>query len=149
MHFFLFRKAIRKLPGDVIREVPLPEPEQTDGFGSRAQTGIICRKMGAKRVLVVTDKNIHGLGVHEKVLLSLRDSGIPFTVFCEIDSEPTVDVIRAGSRHCLVRHRCPQPRPGRSAGRRPFRRRRRPQESGMRAPGAGKLAPGAGKSEGY
>lgn len=101
MHFFLFRKAIRKLPGDVIQGVPLPEPELTDGFGSRAQAGIICRKMGAKSVLVVTDKNIHGLGFHEKILLSLRDSGIPFTVFCEIDSEPTVEVIRAGRKAAL------------------------------------------------
>lgn len=101
MHFFLFRKAIRKLPGDVIREVPLPEPELTEGFGSREQAGRICSAMGAKSVLVVTDRNIHGLGFHEKVLRSLRDSGIPFTVFSDIDSEPTVDVIRAGRKTAL------------------------------------------------
>ncbi len=101
MHFFLFRKAIRKLPGDVIREVPLPEPELTEGFGSREQTGRICGEIGAKSVLVVTDRNIHGLGFHEKILCSLRDSGIPFTVFCDIDSEPTVDVIRAGRKTAL------------------------------------------------
>ena len=45
MHFFFFRKAIRKLPGDVIREIPLPEPELTDGFGSRDQAGRICREI--------------------------------------------------------------------------------------------------------
>ena len=70
MHFFLFRKAIRKLPGDVIREVALPEPELTEGFGSREQTGRIC-------------------------------SGIPFSVFCDIDLEPTVDIIRAGRKAAL------------------------------------------------
>ncbi len=101
MHFFLFRKAIRKLPGDVIREVPLPEPELTEGFGSREQVGRICSATGAKSVLVVTDRNIHGLGFHEKILRSLRDSGIPFTVFSDIDSEPTVDVIRAGRKTAL------------------------------------------------
>lgn len=101
MHFFLFRKAIRKLPGDVIREVSLPEPEVTDGFGSRGQTGAICRKMDAKSVMVVTDRNIHGLGFHEKVLASLRDNGIPFEVFCDIDSEPTIDIIRSGRKAAL------------------------------------------------
>lgn len=101
MHFFLFRKAIRKLPGDVIREVALPEPELTEGFGFREQTGRICSGMGARSVLVVTDRNIHGLGFHEKVLASLRDSGIPFSVFCDIDLEPTVDIIRAGRKAAL------------------------------------------------
>lgn len=101
MHFFLFRKAIRKLPGDVIREVPLPEPELTDGFGSREQTGRICKDLGARSVLVVTDRNIHGLGFHEKILASLRDSGIPFTVFSEIDSEPTIGIIQAGRKAAL------------------------------------------------
>ena len=101
MHFYLFRKAIRKLPGDVIREVPMPEPELTEGFGSREQVGRICAGMHVKSVLVVTDRNIHGLGFHEKILRSLRDNGIAFTVFCDIDSEPTVDVIRAGRKAAL------------------------------------------------
>ena len=101
MHFFLFRKTIRKLPGDVIRGVALPEPELSEGFGSRAETGRICQEMGVRCVLLVTDRNIHGLGFHEKVLASLRDSGIPFTVFCDIDSEPTVDIIRAGRKAAL------------------------------------------------
>lgn len=101
MHFFLFRKTIRKLPGDVIRGVALPEPELSEGFGSRAEAGRICREMGAKCVLLVTDRNIHGLGFHEKILASLRDSGIPFAVFCDIDSEPTVDIIRAGRKAAL------------------------------------------------
>ncbi len=102
MHFFFFRKAIRKLPGDVIREIPLPEPELTDGFGSRDQAGRICREMGVKSVLVVTDRNIHGLGFHEKILSSLLENHIPFSVFCDIDSEPTVDIIEAGRKAALA-----------------------------------------------
>ena len=98
MHFYLPRKAIRKLPGDVIRVVPLPNPELTKGFGSRGQIGAICRGMGVRSVLVVTDRTIHALGFHEKMLESLRSAGVPFTVFCDIDSEPTADIIRAGRK---------------------------------------------------
>ena len=77
MHFFLFRKAIRKLPGDVIREVPLPEPELTEGFGSREQAGRICSAMGAKSVLVVTDRNIHGLGFMKRSCVPCVTAGFP------------------------------------------------------------------------
>lgn len=101
MHFYLFRKAIRKLPGDVIREVPLPDPELTEGFGAREKAGEICRNMGVKSVLVVTDRNIHGLGFHEKILVSLRNAGIPFSVFSDIDSEPTIAIIEAGRAAAL------------------------------------------------
>lgn len=98
MHFYLFRKAIRKLPGDVIQKVPLPEPELTEGFGARSEIGRLCGKAGLKSVLLVTDRNIHGLCFHEKILDSLEENGISFAVFCDIDSEPTVDIIRKGRR---------------------------------------------------
>lgn len=32
MAFYEFRKIIRKLPGKVIREIPLPKPAVTQGF---------------------------------------------------------------------------------------------------------------------
>lgn len=101
MHFYLFRKAVRKLPGDVIRGVPLPEPELTEGFGSRGKAGEICRAAGVKSVLLVTDRTIHGIGFHEKILSSLADAGIPCSVFCDIDSEPAVDIIKAGRTAAL------------------------------------------------
>ena len=96
MHFYLARKAVRKVPGGVIRKVPLPEPELTEGFGSREKAGALCRDMGVRSVLLVTDRNIHSIGFHEKILASLSEAGIPFAVFCDIDSEPTVEIIRAG-----------------------------------------------------
>ena len=62
MAFYEFRKIIRKLPGKVIREIPLPKPAVTHGFGTRGQIGGICRELGLKSVLLVTDQTVFRLG---------------------------------------------------------------------------------------
>ena len=96
MAFYLFRKIIRRLPGKVIRLVPLPEPKLTQGFGARGQIGEICAQMGLSSVLLVTDRNVAALGFPEKILRSLEENGVAAEVFSDIDSEPTVELIRAG-----------------------------------------------------
>ena len=96
MTFYHFRQRIRRLPGIVIREIPIPVPEVTEGYGAREKVGDICAEMGVSSVLVITDRTVRGLGFPEKVTASLASRGIPYAVFSEIDSEPTVDIIRAG-----------------------------------------------------
>ena len=39
MPFYLGRKAIRKVPGTVIKAAPIPKPEVIEGFGTREQAG--------------------------------------------------------------------------------------------------------------
>ncbi len=80
----------------MIREIPIPVPEVTEGYGAREKVGDICAEMGVSSVLVITDRTVRGLGFPEKVTASLASRGIPCAVFSEIDSEPTVDIIRAG-----------------------------------------------------
>ena len=46
MSFYLGRKAIRKVPGTVIKAAPVPRPEITKGCGSRDQVGKICEDAG-------------------------------------------------------------------------------------------------------
>ncbi len=102
MAFYEFRKIIRKLPGKVIREIPLPKPAVTQGFGTRGQIGGICRELGLKSVLLVTDQTVFRLGCHEKITASLEENGIRCTVFHEIDSEPTVGIVEAGRAAALA-----------------------------------------------
>jgi len=101
MPFYAERKTIRKIPGTVIKAVPIPEPELIQGFGSRAQVGTICVKEGFRSVLLVTDETLYGLGLHEKVLSSLEGNGVGCTVFHSIDSEPTVAIVRAGRKAAI------------------------------------------------
>ena len=102
MAFYEFRKIIRKLPGKVIREIPLPKPAVTHGFGTRGQIGGICRELGLKSVLLVTDQTVFRLGCHEKITASLEENGIRCRVFHEIDSEPTLGIVEAGRAAALA-----------------------------------------------
>ncbi len=98
MPFYLGRKAIRKIPGTVIKAAPIPKPEVIEGFGSRERVGELCEKAGFRSVLIVTDETLFGLGFHEKVAASLEEKGIPHALFHGIDSEPTVEIVTAGRR---------------------------------------------------
>ena len=101
MPFYVERKTIRKVPGAVIKAVPIPKPETTQGFGSREQVGEICEKAGYRSVLLVTDETLFGLGLHEKVVSSLEKKGISCSLFHSINSEPTVDIVKAGRQAAL------------------------------------------------
>mgnify|MGYP003367458329 CR=1 FL=1 len=87
---------IRKLPGVVIQMVPKPEPDMIAGFGSREKIGEICADAGYQSVLLVTDKTLYSLDYHEKIVNSLKANNIKCTVFYNIASEPTIDIIREG-----------------------------------------------------
>ncbi|MCQ2155631.1 MAG: iron-containing alcohol dehydrogenase [Bacteroidales bacterium] len=64
---YITRKAIRKLPGKVMKTVPIPEPDIIKGFGCRGQIGRIC-----------------------------REAGIRYGIYDEINSEPKLDYIETG-----------------------------------------------------
>ena len=102
MAFYVERKTIRKVPGTVIKAVPIPKPEVIQGFGTREQVGDICQKAGYKSVLLVTDETLFGLGLHQKAVDSLEKSGIKCTVFHSINSEPTIGIVREGRKAAIA-----------------------------------------------
>ena len=102
MAFYVERKTIRKVPGTVIKAVPIPKPEVIQGFGTREQVGDICQKEGYKSVLLVTDETLFALGLHQKAVDSLEKSGIKCTVFHSINSEPTIGIVREGRKAAIA-----------------------------------------------
>ena len=76
MPFYLGRKAIRKVPGAVIKAAPIPKPELIEGFGTREKVGEICSEAGFTTALLVTDETLFSLGHHEKITASLEAHGI-------------------------------------------------------------------------
>ena len=102
MAFYLFRKGIRRLPGDVIRIAPIPVPEVTQGFGSREKVGEICARAGYRSVLLITDVTLHRLGYHQKVREALEAHGVQCTVFSGISSEPTIHIIEEGKEAAVA-----------------------------------------------
>ncbi len=101
MPFYLGRKAIRKVPGAVIKIAPIPKPELIRGFGTRDRVGAVCAEAGFKSVLLVTDETLYSLGLHEKAAASLEENGIVYTVFHRINSEPTVEICEAGRKTAI------------------------------------------------
>ena len=101
MDTYRFRKHIHRLPGKVIRTIPLPEPDVTAGRGARREIGAMCKKAGYKRVMVVTDTTLHQLGYDEAILESLKEAGISASLFYDIHSEPNTTIIEAGRRQAL------------------------------------------------
>ena len=101
MDTYLFRKQIHRLPGKVIHHIPLPQPQVVEGHGSRKQIGEICRECGYKQVLLVTDQTLSGLGYERAICQALDEAGVGYTVFNEINSEPTIALIEAGRNAAL------------------------------------------------
>ena len=95
-NMYLTRKAIRKLPGTIMKTVPIPEPEIIEGFGCRSQIGRICRESGFDTVLILTDKLLCELGYLEAVERSLETEGIRYKVFDGITTEPRLEYIETG-----------------------------------------------------
>ena len=96
MAFYLFRKGIRKLPGDAIRVAPIPTPNLIEGFGTRGKVGELCAEAGYRSVLLVTDATLYRLGYHKKVRESLKEHGVECAVFSDINSEPNIGMIESG-----------------------------------------------------
>ena len=101
MDTYIIRKQIHRLPGKVIRAIPLPEPEVTEGHGARSRIGEICRQCGYSQVLLVTDRTLCSLGYEQAIVQALEDAGVGCAVFSDINSEPTIAIIEAGRQKAL------------------------------------------------
>lgn len=66
------------------------------GSGSREMLAHEARRLGLRKALVVTDRDLIAHGVAEKVLEVLRRGEIEFSVFSEVKQNPTVGNVRAG-----------------------------------------------------
>jgi len=68
------------------------------GEGAVRLTGALCREMGVRRVLVVTDPGLERAGHLAPVLDSLRGSGVGVSVFDGVIENPTTETVEA----CVV-----------------------------------------------
>jgi len=66
------------------------------GSGASEQAGEESRKLGVKKVLIITDPNLVKLGIVDGVKQSLQRSGVPFGIFDGVLTEPTVEFVQEG-----------------------------------------------------
>lgn len=67
------------------------------GAGASKEVGKEAKSRGLKKVLVVTDKGIAGLGLHKDVLDSLNENEIPYILYDKVPSDPPVSVVKEGA----------------------------------------------------
>lgn len=66
-------------------------PELNFGNGSVKGIGAKAKQLGAARVLIVTDKGVVNAGILPKIEQPLKDAGIEFEVYSEVQPEPNLD----------------------------------------------------------
>lgn len=89
----------------VTRIVPAPRPLVFVGKDSAIQLCSTINQLGVKRVLIVTDKILEGLGVIQPLEFKFREYGIEPLIFSGVTPDPTVRVIENGVQ-MLQAQRC-------------------------------------------
>ena len=63
------------------------------GRGTSKDTGPRAKQLGARKVSIITDKNIVNVGIAEKIVQSIRSANLEVNLFDEIEGEPDIDMI--------------------------------------------------------
>ena len=71
-------------------------PEYIEGAGSIKRLPQMLREKGADHVLIVTDPNLMKLGLPNGMLEVMKQDGFQFTLFYDIEPNPTSDNVEAG-----------------------------------------------------
>jgi alcohol dehydrogenase class IV len=66
------------------------------GFNSVSLVGQEAKRVGAKKVLAVTDKVVAEAGLFEPVVSSLKTAGIPFVTFDDVEVDPGTATVNKG-----------------------------------------------------
>jgi alcohol dehydrogenase class IV len=79
-------------------EFTIPSNGIVFGRGTSRQVGARTKGLGARRVMLTTDKQVRAADLVGPVEQSLREAGIEVTIFDEISTEPTFDAVHGGVR---------------------------------------------------
>lgn len=88
--------AVMRAAGLVTRLMPIPQPTLLVGPGSSARLGQAVCGFGHRKVLIVTDPIVSGLGLLNRLTQALTDGGTAFVVFDEITQDAPIPLIEKG-----------------------------------------------------
>ena len=93
--FYRAQQRVMKVTATVL---PFPVPGLLTGPGSVKQLAENLSVRGLKQVLVVTDKVLMDLELPKDLLTSLEEHGIGYTIFDDVQPNPTIENVEAGVR---------------------------------------------------
>jgi alcohol dehydrogenase len=68
------------------------------GSGAALRTGEKIKELGLDKILLVTDKGVLDAGILGGLEKSLKESGVSYAVFSEVEPEPTIQGVEAGTK---------------------------------------------------
>ena len=71
------------------------------GRGATEEVGYECRRLGIKKVLIITDKRVAGLPVLQNILNSLETENIDLKIYKNVKIEPTDSSFKDASKFAL------------------------------------------------
>jgi alcohol dehydrogenase class IV len=66
------------------------------GFNSVSKVGTEAKRLGAEKILIVTDKGVAGAGLTDSVVKCIENANIPFVVFDEVEVDPGTATVNRG-----------------------------------------------------
>ncbi|TNF28703.1 MAG: iron-containing alcohol dehydrogenase [Deltaproteobacteria bacterium] len=81
---------------------PFREPERFEGPGSALQLCEVIALLGARRILLVTDRTLVRLGLVAPLEAALRKRGVAVARFDDVEPDPTLTLVEAG--HARYQH---------------------------------------------
>lgn len=84
------------LSPEVLRFAHIPGGKVVFGPGCLRQVGVEAKRLGGKRVLIVTDPGIARTGAVEQAIISLEASGLTPVIYDKVRENPTTDDVDRG-----------------------------------------------------
>ena len=68
------------------------------GWGASARTGLEAKRLGGKRVFLVTDQRVHSAELSKGPIESLREAGIEVVLFADCEVDPAIATVERALR---------------------------------------------------
>jgi alcohol dehydrogenase class IV len=101
----IFYRVYQWVMKGVLRILPFPVPELLTGAGSLETLPEAIRLHGVDDVFVVTDKGLVSAGLVQRLLDTLHENRISYTLYDEVQPNPTIQNVEKGLKLYLT-HQC-------------------------------------------
>jgi len=91
--------------GVVTGLLPIPQPMLLVGPGASARLGRAIADFGHRKVMIVTDRVVAGMGLHDTLVAAMAEGGTSAAVFDEITADAPIPQIEKGIAF-YAKHRC-------------------------------------------
>ncbi|MDP1900341.1 MAG: iron-containing alcohol dehydrogenase [Rubrivivax sp.] len=88
--------ALKRAAGVVARRLPIPQPLLLVGPGASGRLGQAVVDFAHRKVLIVTDEVIAGLGLMKPLTDALAAAGTPFVIFDQVTPDAPIPVVEQG-----------------------------------------------------